>query len=75
MGGSKTIRLSEENWRRLRDLKREGESFDDVVSRLTTGDRWSGFGALEGADIHEGVDDAHERLEAELRERAEETNG
>lgn len=67
----KTIRISEANWRRLQELKREGDSFDDVVTRLTTGDRWSGFGALRDTGVAEAMTDAHDRLNDELRRRAD----
>jgi predicted CopG family antitoxin len=67
--GGKTVRISEENWRRLQDLKREGESFDDVLTRLTTDDRWQGFGALAETGISDGMAEAHDRLEDELREQ------
>ncbi|MFC6989967.1 antitoxin VapB family protein [Haloplanus sp. GCM10025708] len=69
----KTIRISEENWRRLKELKHEGDSFDDVVTRLTTGDKWNGFGALGETGVEEGTADAHDRLERDLRERIEES--
>jgi predicted CopG family antitoxin len=70
----KTIRISEENWRRLEELKEDGDSFDDVVTRLTTGDRWSGFGALAETGVAEGMEDAHARLNDELRRRVDESN-
>lgn len=68
----KTIRVSEENWARLRDLKRPGESFDDLLGRLTTNDKWKGFGALAETGVRDGMSDAHERLEDELRADTEE---
>lgn len=68
----KTIRVSEDNWKRLRNLKQPGESFDDLVTRLTTRDKWSGFGALSDSGIADGMDEAHDQLEAELRRDAEE---
>ena len=68
----KTIRVSEDTWKRLRDLKRPDESFDDLVTRLTTRDKWSGFGALADTGVSDGMDDARDRLEAELRRDVEE---
>lgn len=62
----KTIRISEDTWRWLQDQKRSGESFDDVLSRLRSQDKWNGFGALADTGIAEGTAEAHERLEAEL---------
>lgn len=67
----KTIRVSEDTWQWLRDHKREGESFDDVLARLRTQDKWSGFGALADTGIVEGTEDARGRLEAELQRRVE----
>lgn len=32
---SRTVNLSEDAYRRLENLKREGESFSDVVNRIT----------------------------------------
>jgi len=69
----KTIRISEENWRRLEELKEEGDSFDDVVTRLTTGDRWSGFGALGDVGVSDGMVDAHDRLREEMGRRVDES--
>lgn len=68
----KTIRISEENWRWLKDHKRGDESFDEVLNRLRKTDRWSGFGALSDTDISEGVDEAHRQLEDEFRRDVDE---
>lgn len=68
----KTIRVSRENWRWLREQKREDESFDDVLARLRGQDKWRGFGALSDAGLRAGVEQAHERLEDELAERVDE---
>ena len=35
--GTKTISLSDDAYERLKTMKREGESFSDVVRRLTAG--------------------------------------
>lgn len=69
----KTIRVSEDTWKWLRDQKRGDESFEDVLSRLRSQDKWSGFGALSDAGIVEGTAEAHDRLEDELRGDVEET--
>lgn len=71
----KTIRVSRDTWEWLQDQKRGGESFDDVLSRLRSQDKWSGFGALSEAGIVEGTEDAHERFEDEIRSDVEETRG
>lgn len=66
---SKTIRISEENWERLHALKRSDESFDDLVTRLTTQDKWRGFGALAETGTADGMDAVRPQLEDELRAR------
>jgi len=60
-----TIRLSQEAKERLALLKREGESYDDVIMRLTATDKWAGFGALDqtGTETSEGM----ERIRDEMR--------
>lgn len=65
-----SIRVSDETKTRLDLLKREGESYDDVINRLTGRDRWAGFGALsnEESDTREGM----ERVRKELREGMQE---
>jgi predicted CopG family antitoxin len=69
---SKNISLRDEAYRRLEALKREGESFSDVVLRLTEEDKWSGFGALAGSNVRDGMGRAHRNLtEAFERDIAE----
>lgn len=70
----KTIRVSRDTWEWLRDQKRDDESFDDVLARLRSQDKWSGFGALGDTGIVEGTEDAHTDLENELRRDAEESH-
>jgi len=54
--GDKTIRVSEETWRKLRERKRGDESFDVVISReLEDDDPLAGFGSWSDADIDEAV--------------------
>jgi predicted CopG family antitoxin len=60
-----TIRLSEEAKARLMLLKREGESYEDVIMRLTETDKWAGFGALAGTDTETSA--GMEQLRAEMR--------
>jgi len=62
---TRTISISEEAYRRLKALKREGESFSDVILRLTSkSSPWSLAGILseeEGKEL--------EKILAENRER------
>jgi predicted CopG family antitoxin len=41
-----SIRVSNEAKDRLDLFKREGESYEDVILRLTERNKWAGFGAL-----------------------------
>jgi len=71
---SKTISLTEEAYNRLREHKREGESFTDVVLRLTDRgkDPLAGFGAMEDVDgFREAVAQTRDDLDEDLRERAD----
>lgn len=63
--GDTSIRVSDEAKRRLELEKREGESFDDVLMRLTKSDKWRGFGAL--ADEEQDTKDGMERIRRETR--------
>ena len=71
--GSTSIRLSEAAKQRLDLLKREGESFDDLIMRLTEGDRWSGFGLADAdpAAAREGLAAVRERLRRDMAEDIE----
>jgi predicted CopG family antitoxin len=62
--GDTSIRVSEEAKRRLDLYKREGESYEDVIMRLTARDKWAGFGTLADAeaDTRAGMTEIRERL-------------
>lgn len=64
--GDTSIRVSEETKKRLDLARREGESFDDVIRRLASGDKWQGFGALadEPGNTREGL----ARMRREMRD-------
>jgi predicted CopG family antitoxin len=65
----KTIRVSEETWRKLRARKREGESFDAVIEReLEDDDPLAGFGAWSDTTIDESVRGVKGELDDELGE-------
>lgn len=62
--GDTSIRVSDEVKRRLELEKREGESFEDVILRLTSTDKWRGFGVLsdETEDTREGMKQMRESM-------------
>jgi predicted CopG family antitoxin len=68
---SKNISLREESYERLKAHKREGESFSDVVDRLTTdGNVWAGYGALRDVDgFRAAVADGREAFDEDARTR------
>ena len=65
-----SIRLSEEAKARLDLHKRPDESYNDVILRLTTGDKWAGFGVAAGdpAQAREGMTKIRERMRNDLSE-------
>lgn len=72
--GSKNVSLRDEAYDRLASLKREGESFSDVVLRVTEDDKWRGFGALSDSGVREGMERAHEDLNDAIGRNLEETD-
>lgn len=63
--GTKTISLADDAYERLLAAKREGESFSDVVRRLTSGANLSDYhGALSAETVDE--------IERAIRDRREE---
>lgn len=66
---TKTIRIREEVYERLKARKRPDESFSDLLDRLTDRDDQfeRGFGALADIDFDAALDELGERLDDELR--------
>lgn len=64
--GDTSIRVSDEAKARLDRYKREGESYDDVIVRLTSTDRWAGFGVLAESEqsTREGMARMRDRMRA-----------
>lgn len=63
----KTIRVSEETWRKLHDRKRGNESFDAVIAReLEDDDPLAGFGAWSDTDIDEAVRDVKSEMDEDF---------
>lgn len=69
---TKNISLREEVYERLRAHKREGESFSDVIERLTEreSDVWAGYGTLRDVDgFREAVADGRKGFDEDYRDR------
>lgn len=66
---TKNISLTEDAYERLKACKREGESFSDVVNRLTRSSRSlsDGVGALPG--LGTAIEEAREAFESEMEHR------
>ena len=71
--GDTSIRVSDEAKRRLDLYKREGESYEEVILRLTERDKWAGFGAFSdtSGETREGM----AKVRAEMRDRIEDDIG
>ncbi len=65
------ICVSKETKNRLDLLKRENESYDDVILRLTERDKWAGFGILSerDTDTKRGI----KEIRDEIRSRSVDT--
>jgi predicted CopG family antitoxin len=74
--GTKTVRLDEDVYERVRSQKREDETFSEAIDRLTVG---SSLLDLEGTLDDEEVDDVREAIEesrgADIDESKEIHNG
>jgi predicted CopG family antitoxin len=71
-----TIRVSDEVKERLRDLKRDDESFNDLLDRLSRSEKdveaiAESLGELDDGNTVERMDDAHEELNESLEKRAD----
>jgi len=65
---TKTITLTEEAYQRLRALKRDDESFTDVVLRLTNSEQnlMKGFGSWSNTDLREEVEAAQNEFDEDF---------
>lgn len=65
--GDKTIRVSEETWKKLRSRKRGNESFDAVISReLEDDDPLAGFGEWSDTEIDEAVREVKREMDEDF---------
>lgn len=72
--GTKSLTVTEEAYERLKEHKREGESFTDTILRLTGSERdvMSGFGAMADVEgFRDAVVSSRESLDDDLRDRAD----
>jgi len=69
-----TIRVSEDVKERLRDLKRDDESFNDLLDRLSRSEKdveeiANNLSDIGGEDFEEQIQKAHDDLNKSLEER------
>lgn len=72
--GTKSLTITEEAYERLKEHKREDESFTDTILRLTGAERdlLKGFGSMtDVTGFREAVEGTRDELDADLRDRAE----
>lgn len=72
--GTKSLTITDEAYERLKERKREGESFTDVINRLTGSDRdvMKGFGAMQDVEgFREAVAATRDELDEDLRARSD----
>lgn len=67
--GTRTIRVREDVYERLKARKRPDESFSDLLDRLTDRktDFETGFGALADVDFDSAIEELDERFEGAFR--------
>lgn len=72
--GDTSIRVSDEAKQRLDLYKREGESYEDVIIRLTERDKWAGFGVLSetDTDTREAMDKVREKMRGNVEDDIDE---
>ncbi len=73
--GDTSIRLSDTAKERLDLHKREDESYNDVILRLTSRDRWAGFAIASGETeaTREGMAELRQSMRRRMERDIEET--
>lgn len=69
---TKSLTITEEAYDRLKEYKRDDESFTETILRLTENDRdvLKGFGEMNDVDgFRDAVESTRDELDADLRER------
>ena len=71
---TKTITLTDEAYERLREMKRDDESFTDVVLRVTGSDRdvMKGFGSWADTELREAVEASKDEFDEDFGQRQNE---
>ena len=74
---TKTITLTEEAYQRLREMKRDEESFTDVVLLVTNSEQdiMKGFGSWANTDLREEVEAARNEFDEDFEQRQDELFG
>lgn len=69
---TKTVSLKESAYNKLKNLKGEGESFSDLINRITSEKSLTEIsGIWEDEELEDLVDENRERIDEEIRETAE----
>lgn len=70
--GTKSLTITDEAYERLKERKRDGESFTDAILRITGSERdiMKGFGAMRDVEgFREVVEGTRDELDDDIRER------
>jgi len=71
--GTKSLTITDEAYDRLKEYKKEGESFTDIILRLTGDQRdiMQGFGAMKDVEgFRAAVEKTQDTLDEDLRSRS-----
>ena len=71
--GTKSLTITDEAYDRLKEYKKEGESFTDTILRLTGDQRdiMQGFGAMKDVEgFRAAVEKTQDTLDEDLRSRS-----